>query len=451
MKPTEKNLYLFSGPEQTNYSELISFFNTLDQIVYITHPKTHKILFANKLVKKMFGNVTGQKCYKVFQKLKDPCPFCTNDKIFGKNLGKSYIWEFQNKINQRWYHCIDKAILIQNGQYARCEVAIDITKCKNAYESNELFKAMTDHSPNMVFINHNGKVVYVNKKCTEVMGYSKKEFLSDKFNFMTLVAPEYRDLVRENFKKHLNNIEILPYQYKIITKKGKSIDVLINTKLIEHKDKAAILGTITDISCQLKEKEKHIGSLKNALNQTINALAMITEKKDSYTSAHQQNVANLACAIAIKMGLSEDKIESIRTASLLHDIGKINVPGEILAKPAKLTSLEFDIMKTHVSSGYDILKVIKFPWPISEFVLQHHERINGRGYPHKLRNNRLHIEAKIIAVADVVEAMAHHRPYRPALGIDKALAEIQKNKNILYDPLVAQACLELFNNENFQF
>ena len=191
--------------------------------------------------------------------------------------------------------------------------------------------------------------------------------------------------------------------------------------------------------------------LKEALDGIIQAIASIVEIRDPYTAGHQLRVARLAFAIAGKMGLSEDQAEGVRVAGTIHDLGKIAVPAEILSKPGQITEMEFGIIKTHPQAGYDILQDMKFPWPLARIVLQHHERMNGSGYPQGLSGENTLLEARILAVADVVEAMATHRPYRPARGIDVALEEISKNKGVLYDPEVADACLKVFTEKSFRF
>jgi putative nucleotidyltransferase with HDIG domain len=184
---------------------------------------------------------------------------------------------------------------------------------------------------------------------------------------------------------------------------------------------------------------------------TVQAMAYTIETRDPYTAGHQRRVTKLACAICEHMGLSENQMEGVRLAGGLHDIGKIYVPAEILAKPGKITEVEYNIIKTHPQVGYDILKPIEFPWPIAEFVLQHHERMDGSGYPAGLHANEIHTEAKILAVADVIEAMATHRPYRPALTIEAALDEIKSNRGKLYDKQVVDACLQVFKQKKFDF
>ena len=192
-------------------------------------------------------------------------------------------------------------------------------------------------------------------------------------------------------------------------------------------------------------------SLRKALDGIIQAVALTVEKRDPYTAEHQRRVADLARAIATQMGLSRIQINGIRIAGSIHDLGKICVPSDILSKPGRLTEHEFGIIKAHPGVGYDILKSIEFPWPIAQTILQHHERLDGSGYPAGLTDNHIIVEARIVAVSDVVEAMSSHRHYRPALGIDMALDEIQKGSGTAYDPDAVDACTSLFKTGHFQF
>ena len=189
--------------------------------------------------------------------------------------------------------------------------------------------------------------------------------------------------------------------------------------------------------------------MRKSLEDTIDALGRTVEMRDAYTAGHQKRVTELACKIAGEMNLTQDQQYGLRLAGGVHDIGKIRVPSEILSKPGCITDLEFKLIKTHVQSGYDILKNIEFTHPIAEMVLQHHERMNGSGYPRGLKETEILLEARILAVADVVEAIASHRPYRPARGIDVALEEIVANRGILYDPDVVDACVRLFHEKGY--
>jgi putative nucleotidyltransferase with HDIG domain len=209
-----------------------------------------------------------------------------------------------------------------------------------------------------------------------------------------------------------------------------------------------------DISERARGEEnmrQYVASLRSTLEATVQALAVVAEKRDPYTAGHQQRVAALAHAMGVELGLDEERLQGLRVAGLLHDIGKISIPAEILAKPTVLTTIEMGLIKTHSEVGYDILKDIPFPWPVAEAVLQHHERINGSGYPSGIENGRIMEEAKILAVADVVEAMSSHRPYRAALGLPRALDEIRNNREKLYDPQVVDACIRLLDSGRFSF
>jgi putative two-component system response regulator len=199
------------------------------------------------------------------------------------------------------------------------------------------------------------------------------------------------------------------------------------------------------------ELKQSFEKLRRAQNQTVVALASASEIRDPYTSGHQQRVTKLACSIAENMDLSENLIEGLRIAGLLHDIGKISVPAEILSKPGKITQDEYNIIKQHCQIGYEILKGIEFPWPVAQIVLQHHEKMNGSGYPFGLTGEEILLEARILTVADVIEAMSSHRPYRPGLGIDKALDEVMSNKSTFFDPVVVDTCWDLFSTGKFEF
>ncbi|MGB7296521.1 MAG: PAS domain S-box protein [Candidatus Aminicenantales bacterium] len=591
-------------------------------------------------------------------------------------------------------------------------IARDITERRKTEEalreSEEKFRNLADQSPNMIFINKNGRVVYANEKCEEMMGYGRKKIYSADFDFLKLIAPEVRETIKIAFGKDMKGEEVLPYEYTLLTSRGERIEAILSTKLIDYGGEKAILGIITDITkrkraeqelqkseeryrnlfhnvpvglyrttpagewldgnpavaqmlgypdresllkantasyyinsedrerwktllekkdvledfeshlrCRdgatiwvkdsaraIRDAEGHIlcyegalvdvtgrkiaeealreseekfrsicvtaqdaiimmdeqgnvsywnpaaekilgysaeeavgkelhsvlasqnhqeafrnifgrfktagegpdlgktveleamrkdgiqipielsisaanlkgkwnaigivrdiserkrakeqleesfGKLRKAMNGIIQAIALTVERRDPYTAGHQRRVADLARAIAAEMTLSKDQIDGIRVAAVIHDIGKIAVPAEILCKPGSLNDNEFSIIKDHPKIGYEILKEIEFPWPIAQIVFQHHERMDGSGYPQGLMGKDILLEAKILGVADVVEAMASHRPYRPAHGIEKALEEISQNRNTRYDPDVVDACLKLFNEKGFKF
>ncbi|MFU8790196.1 MAG: HD domain-containing phosphohydrolase [Methylobacter sp.] len=204
---------------------------------------------------------------------------------------------------------------------------------------------------------------------------------------------------------------------------------------------------VIERSSELIESER---KLRLSLVDSISAIASVVEMRDPYTAGHQRRVAQIAVAISKVLQLPDDRIEGVHLASVVHDVGKIKVPAEILSKPGRLTVNEFNLIKEHSQTGYDILKSIDYPWEIAEVVLQHHERLDGSGYPRGLKGNEILLEAQIIAVADVVESMMSHRPYRPGLGIDAALEEISQHRHDYFNADVVDACVSLFREQGFK-
>ena len=232
---------------------------------------------------------------------------------------------------------------------------------------------------------------------------------------------------------------------------NRTKDELMN-ELVEMRQRITELEEVETERKRAEEELQHtLEKSRKALGGIIQAMALTVETRDPYTAGHQRRATNLAHAIAKEMGLSEEQIEGIRMAGVIHDIGKISVPAEILSRPGRLTEIEFNLVKTHPQVGYEILKRIELPWSITQIVLRHHERMDGSGYPAGLSGEEILVEARILGVADVVEAMSSHQPYRPALGIDKALEEISRNRGVLYDPSAVDACLKVFTEKGFRF
>ena len=233
--------------------------------------------------------------------------------------------------------------------------------------------------------------------------------------------------------------------FRVLCKDGGIRYCLGSALGTKHDGRNALVAVCFDITERVQSQIR----LRKAMEGSVSAMALTVETRDPYTAGHQRRVAELACAVAREMQLCQEAIEGIKMAGVIHDLGKLRVPPDILSKPGRLTEPEFAIIKTHPQVAHDILSVIDFPWPVSEIVYQHHERIDGSGYPQGLKDDEILIEARIIGVADVVEAMASHRPYRPALGIEKALEEIAAGKGSRYDPDVADACIRLFEQKAF--
>ena len=238
------------------------------------------------------------------------------------------------------------------------------------------------------------------------------------------------------------------------SKDGRVVVARYSAEKIELEKNTVSCRFSVDITERKKGEEslrQSVDQLRSTMKAAINSLSSAIEMRDPYTSGHQEQVTKLAAAIAQEMGLSEEAVEAIQVAGIVHDIGKLSIPAEILSKPARLTEIEYSLVKTHPEVGYTILSKIDFPWPIAKIVRQHHERIDGTGYPNRLSGKDLLIEAKILGVADVVEAMSSHRPYRPSLGVNEALKEISEKSGTLYDPDVVKACLKLFAEKKFKF
>jgi len=245
------------------------------------------------------------------------------------------------------------------------------------------------------------------------------------------------------------------FNYEDIVKQGASDFLQKPVRIAEFiarlKRVIAERRSRTDLKQALDDQRLNLEKLQRAMEGIVEAISITVEMRDPYTAGHQKRVADLACAIAQAMALSEDEIYGLRMASVIHDLGKITVPAEILSKPGQLSGLEYELIKNHVQAGYDILKQIEFPWPLADIILQHHERMDGSGYPNGLNQEEILLPARILSVADVFETIASHRPYRPSLGLQRALDEIRENRGKLYDSRVADVCLTLIEEGRFQF
>ncbi|MBP7232925.1 MAG: HD domain-containing protein [Syntrophaceae bacterium] len=300
-----------------------------------------------------------------------------------------------------------------------------------------------------------GNFTFFNDTLCRIWNYPKEELMG--MNSRQYTDAETSRKIYEAHKKVYQTAQpgrLLDYE--IICKDGTRKHIQSSFALIKDDGNKAIgfrglVRDITDLKKLEYERQESLERLQQSLGATVRAISMTVETRDPYTAGHQRRVADLAYAIAREMNLDESRIDGLRMAGTIHDLGKLSIPAEILTKPTKLSHIEFEIVKTHSQAGYDILKDIDFPWPIARIVLEHHERIDGSGYPRHLKNNDILLESKILTVADVVEAMASHRPYRPSLGADQALEEITRNRGILYDSDIVNICLRLFHEKRFHF
>jgi len=319
---------------------------------------------------------------------------------------------------------------------------------RKVIESEERFRALGENSPDIIYtLDAKGALTYINPACESLLGYTKDEVIGKYFT--DFIKKEDRQGLVHIFKRVRDKGEIVKNVIgSIIKKDGFPLPLSMSgsPNFDSQGNLIGLVGTMKDITAL----EENVDQLQAALEGTIDALSSIVESRDPYTAGHQRRVTGVACAIAEEMFLPEDIIQGIRIASMIHDIGKIYVPAEILNKPGNLSTLELDMMKTHPEVGHNILKNIRFTHPVAQIVYQHHEKLDGSGYPQGISGSDILLEAKIIAVADVVEAMSSHRPYRPSIGLKKALEEISKSSGVFYDPEVVDACLKLFREKSFK-
>jgi len=320
--------------------------------------------------------------------------------------------------------------------------------------AEEQLRILLENTYDIIFqLSPLGVIQYVSPKVKEIYGYEPEDLIGKHLKKTTPVSELPRAL--KVLKSALSGKAISNFEINQLNANGRIVTVEINGAPVRKDGKIiAVEGIMRDVTERKREAEEAKRStekLVNAMENTIGAMAMIVEMRDPYTAGHQRRVTQLACAIAKEIGLSGDQITGLRLAGLVHDIGKVRVPAEILTNPDGLSEAEFTMIKMHPVLGYEILKTIDLPWPIAHIIYQHHERMDGSGYPSGLSAKDIIVEARILAVADVVEAISSHRPYRPARGIDRALDEIWKNRGILYDATIAGACLKLFREQGFKF
>jgi PAS domain S-box-containing protein/putative nucleotidyltransferase with HDIG domain len=342
------------------------------------------------------------------------------------------------------------------------EMALYKHKMETRLVENERFLATTLKSIGeaVVTTDAGGRVRFMNPVAEKMLGIPAREAVGRELGTIMHVVDEETgktviypvgDLLREAAGHRAGSARRSEPRALVAAETGRSLRVPVDDSFAPIRDeKGRVLGSVLvlrDVTERRRSEvalEQSLRDLRRTLMETVNALAVTSEKRDPYTAGHQHRVSVLASEIALRMGFDEDVVECVRVSGVLHDLGKIYVPAEILAKPATLTEMEMGIMKTHPEVAYDILRSIPFPWPLAEIILQHHERYDGSGYPKGLSGETIRVESRILAVADVVEAMSSHRPYRAALGLEKALAEISQNAGIRYDPRVVDECRRIF-------
>ena len=416
-----------------------------------------KIAFANpktcKVSKYSIEELTG----KPFIEILHPDDREIASKLQQKNVNREpvpdiYPFRVVDKEGEINWIEVNAVPIDWQGKPATLNFATDITE-KVTTEQQMMVKdsALTSSINAIALADLHGKLTYVNPSFLNLWGYKNSSEILGKYG--TELWQNSVDIHKT--RKSLLKKGIWTGELTASRQDGSTFIVQVSAQIIKDPDGKPLcaMASFIDITGRKKAEDDVLSShqqMTKNMEDTVQAMAMTVEYKDRYTASHQRRVAQLARAIADEIGMDENKKVGLYLAGLVHDIGKLRVPAEILSNPGKLSEAEFSMIKLHPQTGFDILKEVQFQWPLAQIVHQHHERINGSGYPLGLKEDDIYLESKILAVADVVEAMASHRPYRPSLGIEAALDEISQHRGTLYDPVIVNACLHLFNEKDFQ-
>ncbi len=439
-------------------------FKTASDGIVLLEKREGKITHTNPAAEKMLGYSTKD---SIGNKLSDIGIMINmgDFQAIMQNLNKNGIINYTDvSIKTKSGQYIDTDVyLVDKTKLVQCNIR-DISKRKeiesqkkaaleSLRESEERYKALFDRSLDFVYsLDFEGCFIDANAATLNRLGYTSEEIHS--LNFTSLLSEDQLPLAVKVIREiRETGIQMNLLEFRLRCKGGTHIYMETHGSAVMSNGIPvaiqAIARDITERKLAEAKLQQTLYSLKNAVGATIQVMVSAVEMKDPYTAGHQLRTADLAGAIATEMGLAQEKIDGIHMAGSIHDIGKLSIPAEILSKPTKLTNIEFSLIKEHVRSGYEMLKNVESPWLLAQIVYQHHERMDGSGYPRNLKGDEIIMEARIMAVADVVEAMASHRPYRPALGIDATMEEIEKNRGILYDVAVADACLRLFREKGY--
>jgi PAS domain S-box-containing protein/putative nucleotidyltransferase with HDIG domain len=440
--------------------------NMSEFVVYMD--RELNVVWANKTVADSLEStpdaLTGRKCYEMWFGRDGACENCHALTVFetGERVKRE-----RTLSDGTIFNITCDPVRDDSGEIVGAvEVSSDITERKRneeaLRESEVRFRRFTDTVTDMIyrFDMRRREYDFISPSCEAITGYTVDEFKADPRDlWSSLIHPEDVERVKKERDEQLiacDSGDFYSLEYRIVRRGGEVVWVNEqgNLEVDEEGEITNFNGVVRNIT-----ERKHaevvlqdtLAKLQKSLYATVSAISKIVETRDPYTSGHQTRVAKLARSIAEKMGLSGKCIELIYVAALVHDIGKISVPHEILSKPTELTELEWNIIKTHPEVGCEILRNIEFPWPVTDVVMQHHERLDGSGYPRGIGGEDIMLETRILSVADVVEAMSSHRPYRPELGIDKAIEEIEENKGKLYDTEAVDICVGLLKDKEFRF
>jgi PAS domain S-box-containing protein len=339
---------------------------------------------------------------------------------------------------------------------ARVVTITDVTErihlIRSLEASEERYRALIEQAVVGTYVVEDEKFNYASPRMEEIFGYSPGEMVG--LGVADIVAPEDQAMVEARIQRRRAGAEAsAKYRFRGKRKDGSEVVAEVHGSLAWIGGQPQIIGVLNDITeqSQAAQRERaHLLRIEEAMRGTLTVADRIVELRDPYTAGHERRVAEIAEAIGREMRLKPKIVEGLSFAAAVHDIGKIAIPTDILSKPGRLTPIEYEYVQYHATAGYELLKDISFPWPLAEMVYQHHERMDGSGYPRGLKGDEILLEARILAVADVVEAMSSHRPYRPSQGMGPALEEIERNAGVLYDPQVVETLLKLVREKGYR-
>ncbi|MCX7143651.1 MAG: PAS domain S-box protein [Proteobacteria bacterium] len=420
-----------------------------------------RCLFANRRYAEFFGFDRAEIVGKHLREIVGNDAYGAIEDRFAQVLsGNSVTYQRTRKL-ETGEICVLEIRVLPNiggeGKVTGCfAVATDITERQRTEEalraSAEQFRGLVEQSIAGIYIIQDRRLAYVNKRFAEIFGYASPDDMIGQ-DPMLIVSEKDHDLVYANIRQRLENgLSTLSYGFTAKRKDGSLIEVGLNSSRASHQGRPAIIGLMQDITDKKQTEEKiqrYVARLETAFRSTVEVATTLSAMRDPYTAGHERGVGELSALIGAEMGFDADRQEGLRVAGHLHDIGKMTIPAEILSKPGKLNAIEYELVKAHAQASYDVLKAVEWSWPVAQMVLQHHERKDGSGYPQGLAGEAILPDARILAVADVVEAMISHRPYRAALPVEEALEEIERGRDNIYDAQAADACLRLFREKHY--
>ncbi|MCK9392622.1 MAG: PAS domain-containing protein [Syntrophales bacterium] len=433
-----------------------TFINATSDMVYLKDEQFHHLVVNKRLAAffgKPEGEIIGKSDFELMPHI--AAERCRQTDL--ESISNQSVLISEEIVGDQWYETLKFPVKLGRNRFGMGGFIRDITDRKRAEEKllqqKNLFNTIIESTSEAIFAkDKTGKYQSINEAGARMLGYRAADVIGH--TDMELLPAETAGEFRRTDEYVMSSGQVYEREEIGIIRDKKCIFLSHKSPWLDNSGKIiGVIGVSNDITARKQAEQKlkdTLESLRIAVGATVQVLVSAVEIRDPYTAGHQIRSADLARAIAAELGLSQNRIDGIRMAGTIHDIGKMSVPSEILSKPTKLTELEFSLIKEHANKGFEMLKDVESPWPLAEIVHQHHERMDGSGYPRGLKGEEIIMEARIMAVADIVESMASHRPYRPALGLDAALAEIENNKGTLYDADAVDACLRLFNEKDYK-